>query len=285
MTLTPPPNRPVSAARRRLGRALLALPTLALAPAARAVTLNGDPVPHMWHSFNEPDNGFLGKTSTRWQNTDPGALYAEWGGFIPDPGNPRGWTFSTPTVGLSPLTSAVLQETSGTGLLTGIGNIYGLAYGQVPGPPLVFELLLGDRSGSDPGVGRTRTVVMRSGTKGVLPEMTVLLNGVPAIGVNTFREDGSIDMPTGPGGAMEPNVTTDGEWIWVWTDVPAVRDYRFDFRATVGHMSLDNLAVYASPPVDVPVLPPTAIERRHPRVRSNALASGLGETLADRISP
>lgn len=178
MTIPTRPRAVASPLRRRLARALFSVPALGLAPRAFAVTLAGDPVPHMWHSFNTPDNAFLGRTAASWNNTDPGALYAEWGGFVPDA---RGsWTFSTPTVGISPQTLAVLNETSGSGIITGSGNIYGLAFGQVPGPPLVFELIVTDQSGASHGGASTRTVVMRSGTKGVLPDLTATLNGVAA---------------------------------------------------------------------------------------------------------
>lgn len=260
---------------------VLAVWLMVTAP-ARAVTLSDDPAPHMWHSFNTPPNAFNGLTSSRWETLAPGALYAEWGGFIPDA---RGsWVFSTPTVGLSGQTSAVLNETSGTGLITGSGNIYGLAYGQVPGPPLIFNLIVSDLSGTTPAVGATRTVVMRSGTKGVLPNLEVMLNGSAATGASTFRVDGTIDMPTGPGGAMEANTTTDGEWIWIWRDVSATGPYRFDFSATVGHMSLDNLVVYASPSV-VPTPPVTSTRRRYPLLRTSLVARQVGAIAATLSQP
>lgn len=261
-----------------------ALLGLLFSPASRAlaVTLGDDPVPHMWHSFNTPENAFLGLCPSRWDTQAPGALYAEWGGFIPDA---RGsWVFSTPTVGLSAQTSAMLTETSGTGLITGAGNIYGLAYGQVPGPPLVFNLIVSDLSGAVPATSATRTVVMRSGTKGVLPNLDVMLNGSVATGVSTFRVDGTIDMPTGPGGAMEANTTTDGEWFWIWRDVPAAGPYRFDFSATVGHMSLDNLVVYASPAAAV-TPPPATTRRRFPLARTSLVARQFGEIAALLTSP
>lgn len=248
---------------------------IAIAPGARAVTITGDTVPHLWHSFALPQNGFLGHSATSWNNSDPGTLYAEWGGFVPEKYGT--WVFRAPTVGISPLTAAVLTETSGSGILTGIGNIYGLAFGMVPGPPLVFNLIVTDQSGTTHGASDTRTVAMRSGTKGVLPNMNVTLNGVPAtLTASTFKLEGTIDMPTGPGGAMEPNATTDGEWLWLWTKVPAVPTYRFDFRATVGHMSLDNLAIYASP---------VTTSRRLPAVQTNALVNLVGEALRDQAAP
>lgn len=231
---------------RLLMAGLLGLP----ASLALAVTLVGDAVPHLWHSFNTPDNAFLGAAGydgPAWGHTDAGALYAEWGGFIPDGRNL--WVFSTPTVGLRGASAAVLAESSGTGLLTATGNIYGLAFGQTPGPPLVFALTLHDAAGAAAAAGQTRSVVLRSGTKGTLPDTNVLLNGMPATAwTATFRVDGSIDMPTGPGGAIESVPAADAEWLWRWDEVPVAASYRFDLRSTIGHMSLDNLAAYASPP-------------------------------------
>ncbi|MFT3802092.1 MAG: hypothetical protein QM766_12820 [Burkholderiaceae bacterium] len=214
--------------------------------AVGSVTLSGDPAPHLWHSFDTPDNAFGGRTAQAWRNDDPGTLYAEWGGFAREAG--AAWTFVMPTVGIGPTTSVVLRETSRTGLLTGSGNIYGLAGGQVPGAPLVFELTVTE-NGAAHSASEVRTVAMRIGTKGVLPNLVATLNGVDATAINTFRVDGTIEMPVGEGGALDNVVTSDAEWLWLWNDVPATATaYRFDFRASVGHMSLDNLAVHAGPP-------------------------------------
>lgn len=256
----------------------VALLSVATMPTARAVTLVGDTVPHLWHSFHTPDNaflGFAGYAGDPWRDRDAGALYAEWGGFVPES---RGsWVFTSPTVDRNADTRATLMELSGSGLLTGTGNIYGLAFGLVPGPPLVFVLAVDDVSGVSYTAAHTRTVAMRTGTKGTLPEMRVLLNGVEATAyANTLRVDGTIDMPTGPGGAMEPNVTSDAEWLWIWKNVPAVNSYRFDFQALVGHMSLDNLAVHFSPP-QLPA--PSA-----PVPTRRAAATGASSGLAARLS-
>lgn len=273
---------------RRRGAALLGaaalLTGLALPPAA-AVTLTGDTVPHLWHSFHTPDNAFLGVAGYNgapWNNTDVGALYVEWGGFVPAT---RGsWTFETPTVGSNGFTRATLSEISGSGLLTGVGNIYGLAFGLVPGPPLVFVLSVDDISGIAYTSSHTRTVVMRSGTKGTLPDMNVLLNGVPpTAAVNTLRVDGSIDMPTGPGGALEPNVTSDAEWLWRWENVPAATSYRFNFQAQVGHMSLDNLVVYMSPPQLPAPTGPTATRRLTAVGATSGLVSQLEALVATQV--
>lgn len=239
-----------------------------------------DPLPHQWHSFNTPDNAFLGMTEDTWTNDQPGALYAEWGGFVPV--RAGAWTFTNPTVAQGASTSVLLSETSGSGLLTGSGNIYGLAYGQVPGPPLVFDLIVTDTGTTAAAPGATRTVVMRSGTKGVLPNLVATLDGTAATGVATFRVDGTIDMPTGVGGALEANTTSDAEWLWKWTGVPVKSQYRFDFAASVGHMSLDNLAVYLSPPKTASSAGATA--RRHAAVPVNGLAYLLGEEAAATIS-
>lgn len=265
----------------RLPRSVAAVLAFAASAAALGVTVTGDPVPHMWHSFNTPDNAFLGAagySGPAWHNTDAGALYAEWGGFIPDGRN--SWTFSTPTVGTAGSVTAVLNETSGTGLLTGTGDIYGLAFGQVPGPPLIFNLAVTDTNGTRWAATQTRTVVMRSGTLGTLPDMNVMLNGVAATAtVNTFRIDGTIVMPTGPGGAPEPTPTSSAEWLWRWENVPAAGPYRFDFQALTGHMSLDNLVVYASPPSALP--PPAPVPTaRAAMVATNALASQLAAAAA-----
>ena len=99
----------------------------------------------------------------------------------------------------------------------------------------------------------------------------------------TFRIDGTIDMPTGPGGAVEPNPTSDAEWLWLWEDVAAASSYRFDFKALIGHMSLDNLVVYASPPRDPPPPPPVPTQRAA-RVMGNALAAQLAAT-AEALNP
>lgn len=270
----------------RLSRSVATACALAASAAAFGVTVTGDPVPHLWHSFNTPDNAFLGAagySGAAWHNTDAGALYAEWGGFIPDGRN--AWTFSTPTVGTAGTVSAVVNETSGTGLLTGTGNIYGLAFGQLPGPPLVFNLVVADTSGTSYAATQTRTIVMRSGTLGTLPDMNVLLNGVAATAsANTFRIDGTIDMPTGPGGSMQPTPTSSAEWLWRWENVPATGPYRFDFQAQTGHMSLDNLVVYASPPSALP--PPAPVPTaRSALVATNALAGALAAAAAAQTTP
>ena len=245
-------------------------------PALRAVTLEGDALPHQWHSFNTPDKAFhgaAGYTGASWLNTDAGALYVDWGGFIPT--TSTSWTFITPTVGISSGLSVVFKETSRTALLTGIGNIYGLAYGMVPGPPMVFNLVMTDSLAGSYGTDQVRTVVMRSATKGTLPDMNVLLNGKLAMSsATTFRVDGTIDMPTGPGGAMEPNVTSDAEWIWVWEDVPVATTYQIDFQTLVGHSSLDSLVVYASPPHPAPM-------QRSTVVMGHARASQLAYAVAE----
>jgi hypothetical protein len=269
----------------RLVRSVAAALALAASAAALGVTVTGDPVPHLWHSFNTPDNAFLGAagyTGPAWRNTDAGALYAEWGGFIPDGRN--SWTFSTPTVGTAGSVTAVLNETSGTGLLTGTGNIYGLAFGQLPGPPLIFNLVVADTSGTTYGATQTRTIVLRSGTLGTLPDMNVRLNGnAAAASANTFRIDGTIDMPTGPGGAPEPTPTSSAEWLWRWENVPATGPYRFDFQAQTGHMSLDNLVVYASPPSALP--PPAPVPTaRAALLATNALASQLAAVAAGQTT-
>jgi hypothetical protein len=239
-------------------------------PTLMAVTMDGDAQPHQWHSFNTPDKAFegaAGYAGPSWLNTDADALYVEWGGFIPT--SSGSWTFLTPTVGASAGLSVVFKETSHTGLLTGTGNIYGLAYGMVPGPPMVFNLVMTDGLAGSHNSDLVRTVVMRIGTKGTLPDMNARLNNVLAMSsATTFRVDGSIDMPTGPGGAMEPNVTSDAEWIWVWEDVPVATTYQIDFQTMVGHSSLDNLVVYASPPHPAPT-------QRGAVILSHALASQL----------
>ena len=242
MTLLPC-GRPTSPA--ALIHCLVTIVLFTLAAPAAAVTTDGDVLPHQWHTAHAPENGFEGAVGERWARQDEAALYADWGGFIPDASG--SWVFSTPTVGRTARTRAVLRETSGTGLLTAIGNIYGLAFGQVPGPPLVFELLLTDTEAAALPANATRTVVMQWATKGVLPALDVTLNGAVATSVATFRVDGTIDMPTGTGGAIEANATTDGEWLVYWRNVPASQPLQFAFRATVGHMSLDSLAVFASP--------------------------------------
>ena len=263
-------------------RSLVVAALLFASHLAPAVTISGDPVAHLWHSFQTPDKAFEGAAGYRggaWNNTDAGAMYAEWGGFVPAARNT--WRFTTPTVAFSAGVLAVLNETSGTGLLTGTGNIYGLAFGQVPGPPLVFDLTLEDQRGTVYQTGETRTVVMRSGTKGTLPNMNVTLNGVAANAwINTFRIDATIDMPTGPGGALEPNPASDAEWLWLWEKVPATAIYRFEFRSLIGHMSLDNLAVYASPPIAPPPAAPVPTERVA-LASTNALASQLAAAAAE----
>ena len=254
--------------------ALVVGPLMGWAPAVMAVTLEGDVLPHQWHSFNTPDkafDGIAGYAGPSWQNTDAGALYADWGGFIPT--SSGSWTFVTPTVGISAGLSVVFKETSRTALLTGIGNIYGLAYGMVPGPPKVFNLVMTDSLAASYGADQVRTVVMRTATKGTLPDMNALLDGAPAmVSHNTFRVDGTIDMPTGPGGAMEPNPTSDAEWIWVWEDVPVASSYQIDFQTLVGHSSLDSLVVYASPPHPAPT-------QRGAVIMGHALASQLADAV------
>lgn len=249
---------------------------LGWSPALVAVTLDGDALPHQWHSFNTPERAFDGAAAyagPAWQTTDAGALYVDWGGFIPTASG--SWTFITPTVGISAGLSVVFKETSRTGLLTGLGNIYGLAYGMVPGPPMVFNLVMSDGHAVSHNPSLVRTVVMRSATKGTLPDMNVRLNGHLALAsATTFRIDGTIDMPTGPGGAMEPNIASDAEWIWVWEDVPVTSTYEINFQTLVGHSSLDSLTVYASPPHPAPT-------ERGTVIMSQALAGQLAQAVAE----
>lgn len=181
----------------------------------------------VWDSTATPDNGFNGRT-TSWSAAGSGALYAEWNWFTDDSSAPGIQDF-TPDVGSSGVSLSHVYETSGAAFITSGGNIYSYA------APISITSVLGDASGTSTG---TRTVALKIATLGTLPLPTATLNGVSANVVELY----SGDSGSGFGGAEK-------EYLWLWTNVAATPNYTLKFAAAEASMSLDQLAVYASPTV------------------------------------
>lgn len=194
----------------------LALLTMGAAHAAQAV----------WDVNATPDNGF-GGLITGWANGSAGSLYAEWSGFTDDAGAPSIQDF-TPDVGSFGASIAHLYETTGAAFITSGGNIYSFS------APTAFNAVLGDASGST----GTKTVALRISTLGTLPLTLATLNGVSATAVELF----SADSGSAFGGAEK-------EWLWIWEGVAAASSYTFGFNASGSSLSLDQVALYASPTV------------------------------------
>ena len=183
-----------------------------------------------WDSTATPENGFNGLTST-WATTGSAALYAEWNWFTDDSGT-TGIQDFTPDVGSAGVSLSHVYETSGAAFLTGGGNIYSFA------APVSITSVLGDASGVSTG---TRDVALKIAALGTLPSPLATLNGVNATIVELY----SGDSGSGFGGVEK-------EYLWLWTDVASAPNYTLKFAASESSLSLDQLAIYASPAAAVP---------------------------------
>jgi PEP-CTERM motif len=199
------------------------LTTLLVSTASQAAT-------GVWDASLTPDNGF-GAITNSWAANASGALYAEWNWFTDDSAT-SGIQDMSPDVGSSGVSVAHTYETSGAAFLTGGGNIYSFA------APTAFTTVLADASGTTTG---TRTVALRIATLGNLPQQAATLNGVSAQAVEVFS--------AASGSSFGGN---ENEYLWLWSNVSSAASYTFQFNAAESSMSLDQLAVYASPTSAVP---------------------------------
>jgi hypothetical protein len=204
----------------------------ALATSAAAHASSG-----VWDASLTPDNGFGARTDS-WATSASGALYAEWNWFTDDLAA-TSIQDTTPDVGSGGVSLAHTYETSGAAFLTGGGNIYSFS------APTAFTTVLADASATTTG---TRTLALRVSTLGNLPLPTATLNGVAAQAIEVFSASSGSSF----GG-------NEKEYLWLWTGVSATPNYTFQFNAAESSMSLDQLAVYASPVSAAPVPEPGSL--------------------------
>jgi hypothetical protein len=206
---------------RTLSLASVATTLLAASPASRAAQA-------VWDIDLNPTNGFGGLTSA-WSLTDSDSAAAEWNIFN---GYPLDSAPDVLSFGPSPQS---VRELGGAAFLTSGGNIYSFA------AVTDFQTIVTGYS-ADPL--RTRTVGLRLSSVGTgVDPASVLLGGVvPTVSNLVF------DQPfSGSFGGNEQ------EWLFLWTAVPDVPSYLFDFNSAGSSMSLDQLAMYVSPATVVPV--------------------------------
>ncbi len=183
-----------------------------------------------WDATAAPENGFNGLTSA-WSTTGPASLYAEWNWFTDD-SSTAGIQDFTPDVGSAGVSLSHVYETSGAAFLTGGGNIYSFA------APVSITSVIGAASGVSTG---TRDAAMKIALLGTPPLPIATLNGVNATMVELY----SGDSGSGFGGAEK-------EYLWLWANVADAPNYTLKFAASESSMSLDQLAIYASPAAAVP---------------------------------
>ena len=192
-------------------------------------------VDNTWVADYSPENGFQGLVDGTWATQGENTLYAEWASWAKFTTSRLHTTpQTTPDVGSN--ADVKFYEYSRTAYWTG-GNIYGLVY-TVHGTPLSFGLQVTETETSFVD-GATRDIVLRISTKGVVPNLVATLNGVQATAVNVF------DRATVAHDAYEAH---DAEWLWVWKDLSYASIYDLRFSGSDAHMSLDQLAFYASAP-------------------------------------
>lgn len=185
-----------------------ALTTLCLQAPAQAAA-------GVWDSAALGQSG-NGSTSAWVTTPAAGSRYAEWNAINTYPVD------STPDFG----GSAALSELTESAFLTSGGNVYGMA------GPLSFEVNL-DGGTSSSG---SWDVYLRVGTQGSVALDAATLNGVAATRVLTY----SGTLTGGFGGAEQ-------ESLWTWrVNSATVANWLFSFGATAAHMSLDQVAVYAT---------------------------------------
>jgi hypothetical protein len=178
-----------------------------------------------WDVNLGPLDGFGGRTGTAWALGDADSAWAAWNVF-------DSLNDTTPDAGSFGPAPQSVQELSGVAFLTGGGNIYSFS-GATD-----FTAVL-TTAGTTPG---TRDVVLRLETLGTSVDLgSVLLNGIaPDVSDLVFSE------PLGGfGGSGE-------ERIFVWSDIGNTTTWQFDFNSVESSMSLDQIALYASPVTTVP---------------------------------
>jgi hypothetical protein len=146
-----------------------------------------------------------------------GALVAEWN-FLSYP------TDTTPDIA----GAGAITETTGAAFATSGGNIYSFSL------PTSFIATLG---GADSGL---YDVYLRVATLGTSVASNATLEGLSASRTVTFSASASQGM--------------EEESLWLWQGVSAGADgtFTFGFNATSSSMSLDQVALFASPVASVP---------------------------------
>lgn len=179
----------------------------------------------VWNVDLNPTNGFGGVTGT-WAINAPGSALAAWNVF-------NGTTDTAPDAGSFGPAPQSVTELSGAAFLTGGGNIYSFS------APTSFEAVL---TGYGSG-GGTRDLVLRLETIGTAVDLSsILLNGI-APDVSQLAYSLALG---GMGGDEE-------ERLFVWNDFTDAPSYEFSFASLGSSMSLDQVALYASPAAVVPL--------------------------------
>lgn len=203
-----------------LSKSLIASAVIGMSVSTQAFAIGA-----AWDVDLSPANGFGGQTDS-WALNAPGSLYAEWNVF-------GGLTDSTPDVGSFGNATTTLTEATGTGFLTGGGNIYNAVISSV------FDLDIGNIT---PVAEATRTISLRIALVGSdLDPASVLLDGLTPNVANVAYE------------AAAPQGGSEKEWVFIWNSVSDAANYHFDFGASAAHMSLDQVAFNASPAAVVPI--------------------------------
>ena len=166
-----------------------------------------------WDSAAAGHNGTGTSASTPWISAlAEGSSYAEWNAIYGYPVD------DTPDIA----GAGTLTETTGSGFPTSGGNIYGFSGATA------FTL---DVVGATSGLF---DVYLRVSTVGSAVSDIATLNGVEATRTITFSEA----ITGGFGGTEE-------ESLWHWT-LDATGPWVFSFTGSAAHMSLDQVAVYAT---------------------------------------
>lgn len=136
------------------------------------------------------------------------------------------WNFFNAVTDLLPdvAGAGTVAETNGVAFVTSGGNIYSFSGATA------FTATLGA------SLTGNWDVYLRTATLGTSPVSTATLNGLSAERTVTFTEA----LTGGFGGGEE-------ESLWQWTAVPGASTFTFNFSALGSSMSLDQLALYATP--------------------------------------
>lgn len=158
-----------------------------------------------------------------WAHGAAGTSYAAWDVF-------GGTTDSTPDIGSSNITSAVVKELTGAAFLTGGGNIYSFA------APTYFNVAI-DSNANGPVTGGLITATLQLFTLGTgLDTSSVLLNGVAGSG-GVYKQFSA--------GTVMGGEAFNTHYLFTWT-VAATDVLNFTFNAAGSSMSLDTVAVDVS---------------------------------------
>lgn len=177
------------------------------------LSMNAHAASGQWDSAVAGFSGNGASAATPWIDTPAeGSSYAEWNAIYSYPVD------DTPDIA----GAGTLTETTGSAFPTSGGNIYGFS-----GATAFTVSLAGATSG-------LYDVYLRVSTVGSAVSDIATLNGVEATLVTTFSES----ITGGFGGVEE-------ESLWHWT-LEASGPWVFSFTASDAHMSLDQVAVYAT---------------------------------------